>query len=377
MNLMHGYYKVGQKQFAYKIMALIEASKTNESVEWIFHDNVWDHAFKTIKPNLNLDQLYKQRAQQLRDQYDYLICSYSGGSDSWTIVNTFLKHNIFLDEIYIRWPMKAIKGSKIIYTPNTNDRSAANSLSEWDFVIEKDIEIFKEKSPKTKITIYDWTEDVNSEILESEFFVTNHFLSLWNIKRFVTQGNLETKMLDSGKKVGVIFGIDKPILKYYNNGLHMNFIDHMVALAFSDGWKESKVEYFYWTPDMPEIVVSQCKKIFDWIKSKPAALEIIKKSNTWLNDRLYNDMIKSICFPEYDLNKFQVDKPTSILYSEKEEWAFKLPEYERAIDKWKWHSDQYFKLINPNLLDVRDNVIHGLRPIRSRSYHVGDINIFS
>lgn len=373
MNPMHGYYKVGEQQFEYKVLALIEASKTNQNVEWIFHDNVWEHAFKTIKPNLNLDEVYRQRAQQLRDQYDYLICSYSGGSDSWNIVNTFLKHNIFLDEIYIRWPLKAVKGSRVVYTPNDKDITARNSLSEWDFVIEKDIEIFREKIPKTKITIYDWTEDINSEILESEFFVTNHFLSLWNIKRFVTQGNLETKMLDRGKKVGVMFGIDKPILKYYNNGLHMNFIDHMVALAFSGGWKESAVEYFYWTPDMPEVVVSQCANVVNFLKRNKLLLNVIKNANNWINDRYYNDMIKYICFPEYDRTKFQVNKPTSILYSEKEEWAFKLPEYKLAVDKWKWHSDQYFKLIDDRFLDKRKGVIHSLKAFKSKSYRICDI----
>ena len=370
---MHGYYQVGNKNFEHKLMALIEASNTKQNVKWIFHDQVWEHAFKTIKPNLNLDEVYRERAQQLRDKYDYLICSYSGGSDSWTIVNTFLKHNIFLDEIYIRWPLKAVKGSRVIYTPNTIDTTAANSLSEWDFVIEKDIEIFQKVMPKTKITIYDWTEDINKEILESEFFVTNHFLSVWNIKRFVTQGNLETKMLDKGRKVGVIFGIDKPILKYHNNALYMNFLDHMVALAFSDGWKESSVEYFYWSPDMPKIIISQCAKIVNHLKQNKALLHIVKNSNSWINYRFYNDMIKYICFPEYDRNKFQVDKPSSILYSEKEEWAFNLPEYKLAVDKWKWHSDQYFKLIDDRFLDIRNGIIHSLIAFKSKSYHICDI----
>jgi hypothetical protein len=369
-NPIQGYYLVGNKRFDNKTMAFIVATSTKQQVKWIFHDDVWSKFSTDIPIHTPLKELYKRRAQQLRDKYDYLILSYSGGSDSWTILNTCIQNNIFIDELYIRWPLKAVKGSKLIYTPNTVDMSAANSLSEWDFVIEKDIEWVRKVSPKTKITIYDWTEDATTDLTEKEFYITNHFISLWNIKRFVTQGDLEKRMLDIGKKVGVIFGIDKPLISAEEDGCYMYFFDHAVGLAFADGWRESKVEYFYWTPDMPEIVVAQAQKVASEVMQKRELFNIIEESRKRLNLRYYNDLVKSICFPDYDLNKFQCDKPTSILYSEKEDWASSLPEYKRALESWTWHLNSYFRLIDPKFLDVRNGVVHSLKPLISRKYKI-------
>lgn len=367
---MQGYYLVGEQRFDNKTLAFIEATRTKQPIRWVFHDDVWA-AFPTTKPIFTpLKELYKRRAQQLRDKYDYLVLSYSGGSDSWTILNTFIENGLFIDELYIRWPLKAVKGSKLLYTPNNVDFTAANSLSEWDYVIEQDLEWVRKVSPHTKITIYDWTEDVASGITENDFFITNHFISLWNIKRFVTQGDLEKKMLDLGRRVGVIFGIDKPLIADEPDGCYMYFFDHAVGLAFSDGWRESQVEYFYWTPDMPEIVVAQAQHVARRVLRQPELFSVIRKSRSHLNLRYYNDLVKSICFPDYDLNKFQVDKPTSILYSEKENWAFQLPEYRRAIQNWTWHLDQYLRLIDPKFLDVRDGVVHSLKPMISRKYKI-------
>ena len=99
-NLVQGYYEVGNsfmargiKQFESKIDALVYATKSNDFVRWNFHDSIWKNSTNTI--NANLKYLYKLRAEQLRDNYDYLILNYSGGMDSWTILNTFLSNDIF------------------------------------------------------------------------------------------------------------------------------------------------------------------------------------------------------------------------------------------------------------------------------------------
>lgn len=59
-------------------------------------------AFDTVtwkEPTESFKELCKQRAQQLRASYDYIILSFSGGSDSTTVLNAFLDNNIHIDEI--------------------------------------------------------------------------------------------------------------------------------------------------------------------------------------------------------------------------------------------------------------------------------------
>jgi hypothetical protein len=53
----------------------------------------------TVEPLETFKDLCKEYAQYIRDNYDYVILYYSGGSDSTTILNTFLDNNIKIDEI--------------------------------------------------------------------------------------------------------------------------------------------------------------------------------------------------------------------------------------------------------------------------------------
>ena len=53
----------------------------------------------TVEPKESLDFLLAERAKQLRDRYDYIRFWYSSGSDSETVLQSFIKNNVFIDEI--------------------------------------------------------------------------------------------------------------------------------------------------------------------------------------------------------------------------------------------------------------------------------------
>lgn len=67
---------------------------------WLYYG---DDFYKTInwktEPPLSLDTLYKLRAEEIRDSYEHVILCLSGGIDSRTILETFYRNNIHLDEI--------------------------------------------------------------------------------------------------------------------------------------------------------------------------------------------------------------------------------------------------------------------------------------
>jgi hypothetical protein len=102
-----GIYKSNEKLFANKLEAILEANHSNTHVEWDYHNDVFDRYPWDVEPPVELEELYHQRALQLRDAYDHLVLMYSGGVDSWYILNTFIKHNIRLDEIYMYGPFEA------------------------------------------------------------------------------------------------------------------------------------------------------------------------------------------------------------------------------------------------------------------------------
>ena len=82
----YGCWIVGGMAFDHKMKALRYASETNNtSIEFYYHNNIWDQFDRKLLGKIPLTTLYKERAQQLRDTYDHLVLHYSGGSDSHNI----------------------------------------------------------------------------------------------------------------------------------------------------------------------------------------------------------------------------------------------------------------------------------------------------
>ena len=81
------------------------------------------------EPTESWKELKKQRAQHIRDNYDYVVLYFSGGSDSTTVLNSFYDNNIYIDEIvttvYDKFDSLCLSGKKhfqmyikIIYLEN-------------------------------------------------------------------------------------------------------------------------------------------------------------------------------------------------------------------------------------------------------------------
>ena len=89
-NETEGYWQVGDKKFSNKFYALLHATKTSQHIEYIYFDDVWKNFDRNLLGKIGLKELYRQRAQQLRDQYDYLILYFSGGADSYNVLCSFV-----------------------------------------------------------------------------------------------------------------------------------------------------------------------------------------------------------------------------------------------------------------------------------------------
>ena len=95
----HGYHLVeGIKTFS-KFEAWQLSKHDLSKIKFIFNEDKFNNIDTTIEPPEDIYELYRQRAMQLRNDYDYLVLIYSGGIDSHTILETFLENNIHLNEI--------------------------------------------------------------------------------------------------------------------------------------------------------------------------------------------------------------------------------------------------------------------------------------
>lgn len=361
-NYYGGYYQVGSEKFTNKILAAIKATETKKPMTWHFHDDI----FANVKPTgvSNLKELYKQRALQLREKYDYLILNYSGGSDSWTVLNTFLENNIKLDHIYVKWPMKAM--DKGLYTPNREDRSAYNFVSEWDFTLKKDLEWLSQAHPEIKIEIGDWLDKLNNNYFTDNLFgnaVNYSFMT--NLLRCHHGSDVERDLVDKGLKVGSIYGVDKPWVSIINNMCFFYFMDGATTTCPPRPENPHGTEYFYWSPDMPQIAVEQAYKVYQWHKNNKHMRHLIlemhinevereKAINIYLkNFEDSSDIVRSLIYPDWDFSKFQAFKPLPVPEHEgkqKDYWLESRPEVAAVKDAWRHHWRSYFDMIDPKYL---------------------------
>jgi len=337
MNTKYGCWIVGDKLFEKKAEALVYASKVNLSPKYYYYNNVWKNLDRTLLGKIPLEQLYKERAQQLRDKYDYLILYFSGGADSTNILMTYLNNNIKIDEVRVKWP-KALRDGKH-YTPNTQDRTIFNIWSEWDFVIKPFLDKLSVSHPEINITFVDQTETLTTKNVERAFETTNHARG----GLLLNFGN--SVITSKSSKVGHIFGFDKPTIALDdNNVVHMFFSDVTLNLLYSDaGYDPESKECFYWSPDMPILPMEmayQVSQYYNVNKDKRRFLytlvngEVTEQNHQFLKLKVQvqNNITKSVCYPNWDKNTFQAEKVTSITAYDKWHWFFYNPEYQDVVD---------------------------------------------
>lgn len=254
-----GHYKVGDKLYSNKFDAVMAAQQSNESVSWNFFDETLSKVNWAVEPEITLDNLYRIRAQQIRDQYDYIIVFCSGGSDSNNVIRTFLNNKIRVDEVMALAPMSGLSNWNFDRS-NTNED---NTISETKFALFPILSEIADIDPSIKITINDFFEDIVK--YKDEYWayqacgnivtvLTSHFTNVAKFKHI-------DDLLQSGKRVGLVYGTDKPNIKIAKNG-DISFILGDAGINYLNMPAEREHPnldrvLFYWTPDLPEIMVKQ------------------------------------------------------------------------------------------------------------------------
>jgi hypothetical protein len=362
LTAKQGYYQVDDKYYHCKINALLEASRTKKNVSWNFNYNIYSEQANRARLNVHLDILYRERARQLREQYDYLIIAFSGGADSDTVLKTFLDNNIKIDEVWVDWHHIAIEKSG--YKLNFS-KDPSNMPSEWFLVIKPELDKLRISHPEIKIRITDSVTDVYTPLdTKNSRSLVNDLSSVGgNIRR----NNLDhyVKSISNGKNVAVVMGMDK-LIPYSN--------EKEYGIIFSDGatcWKSSGfeqgdciLEYFYWSPDFPEIVTEQGHLVWDHLLVNPEFTKIrmaacVNGVDSTDRDKVFDNIIKKICYPKWDFSKHQVNKG-----------KFHAGTTYSYLHKWKNESlyqanesllTSYFNIIDDRFIDPHNTSVKELK----------------
>jgi hypothetical protein len=312
INIDTGYYTVGNTVFTSKVAALLEGTKQNIHVEWNFNNEFFDHVDWTVEPSEDIYELYKQRAQQLREKYDYLVLMYSGGSDSQTILDVCLENNIRIDEIVVIWANSLANA----HVPNASDYSWTNVLSEWDFNIKQRLQKLANDHPNIKITIHDWAESINTIKLADDFIADrNHNFTPYANTRWDLQTIPSIRdRIHRNENIGVVFGTDKPRICINNGAYRLYFLDVVTANgpSFSSAFYKHNVgfELFYWSKDSRKILAKQSHLLVKFFESMPQFKQYIQwPISNPAHRQFYETASRAIIYPKMDLRFFQVEKP--------------------------------------------------------------------
>jgi hypothetical protein len=338
-----GFYKVDNTVFFNKADALAFASVTKGSVYWNFNDDVFSAIDWSIPIETSLQELYKQRAQQLRDKYDFISLNFSGGVDSGNVLHSFIDNDIFLDEIIIYRP-KVLDN-----TYNTTDKRNVNLFSETEFAAIPHLrKVIKDN--RTIIRIVDMDVSMNNFLCNSALVDQYHTMNLYMPSGLAKLAmSLDDKiwnnLYSAGKNICHIHGIDKPMIRYdaINDTYFFQFGDVAVAAAastepdydtpLSDMITEHQFhELFYWTPDFPLLVIKQCQVVKENMRYSDWYKMMFGKSNRLKEDK-FTFMYPWIYPPQVIAlrDAFCVQKNGLDLYAGQHSWVYeRMPEYAKG-----------------------------------------------
>lgn len=337
-NPKHGFYHVGEKKIFGKVEALVEATKTGHFPEWQFNRAVFDNIAWANEPETDLRELYRLRALQLRDRYDWIRVEASGGGDSTTAIFSFLLNGIHLDEVVFRYPKT---GEKNVHNDPFNTK-AENTLSEWEFAAQPLLQWIANKFPAVKITVHDYSESMlEGEHDESWVYKTKDYFQPGHCFKHDNIGLIDHRRdADAGKRICVLYGIDKPKMCIRDGQWYVYFMDLQANHSNSVVYEYNNItnEYFYWTPDFPEIIHKQAHIIKTWFslpQNKHLQYLVRWPNHSIAHRTAYEQMVKPLIYPDYDPATFQTSKPTNSFYNEMDHWFYTNFKETRAYQVWQ------------------------------------------
>lgn len=353
-NYPQGYWESGHKKFINKYDALLHATRTKSNIRWNYFNDTWANFDRSQLGKFTLDELYKQRALQLRESYDYLILYFSGGADSFNVLRSFIDNGIKIDEVCVKWCNATLESNSKVYTPNISDPTAYNYLSEWDYAIKPVLEWLAATHPEIKIEIVDWFKDRKLIGTEEVFRLVNHWHDV-EVPSLASWSPSEEKLISQGKRVASIYGIDKPMVYFDDDKSYMFFGDGAVTMGTPNPINIYGTEYFYWSPKFPLLTFEMARHAIIEIQKNRYLSENSYRKETRGDVEHFNRShiiqqkeLRHILYSTWT-DRFQATKPLELDRKDKHHWIYNYKE----LAQFK---DSYRDMINLHTGQLRDDL---------------------
>jgi hypothetical protein len=147
-------------------------------------------------------------------------------------------------------------------------------------------------------------------------------------------------IINSGKKLCIVWGKDKPRVLKENGKFCVRFldlIDDAATVTSISGQSPYVDEFFYWSPSKPEIIIKQGHLIKNYLSvNDPSTLPFVsleksdlaytefKNQKYWLS----NHGIHKLIYPRWDISTWSFGKPPSIIVSLRDTWFYNISDVE-------------------------------------------------
>lgn len=265
-----GIYKVWQAgvlryQTPFKVEAIESVKNSGGNITWHFNDEVFSCFDWQKDISDSIQDLYRERAQFLRKKYAKIVIMYSGGYDSHNMLMSFLDNNIPVDGVCNFYNSFSHESDDVIneeWTMQTYPRVQQLKTQ------HPELNFFRIDTSLNSLNMIDWHADD------------------W---RYLGRGSLNPSSLGLSyihtllprayrtDDTVLLFGLEKPRLRFKDGRFIFNFVDTIIRPPFL---QDSKIEYFYWSPDCPQLVIKQAQLVkkywtgaTDQMKSLPSNLK--------------------------------------------------------------------------------------------------------
>lgn len=343
----YGKYYVNNKLFTTKREALFAAKGNKNLVQWRFNDDTYDRFDWTHDPFpfLSILDLYRMRAQEIRDTNDYVALMVSGGPDSVNMLEAFVHNGVKVDEVINVNSYHSTH--KVIGTVNNADYI-------HNFKPKLDA-LFKQFNFKPKVTLVDEID-----------YLQLHWKHMWAKGRedicwefggatsILPRGYMVVymphiwQMLQQGKKVALVIGSDKPCGVLINGKYAIQLSDlqesnyremaHEFDFVHFDFW-----HWFYNAPTTAPIVIKQAHILKNFVDANPGPefFENIQNSKTfrrahyWPSRHGYGhlkyNIFHKLIYPNWEASVVTPKPPDFIFRPEDVWWLKDLKVKEKSI----------------------------------------------
>ena len=356
------YYSEDGSSFTSKIKAVNYGLKNNQKIQFYYHDEIYSLVDWKTEPSESIDYYYKEQAQRIRDNYDYVILAYSGGYDSTNILETFHYNNIKLDKIIT---IGALSQDSVSGVDENHNGELYHNV--FPYLKELNLESITQVLDYTtyfsdinRFSIAKYNENWVDEI-GAWFSPHNWFWK--DIEQYIVPPEWKNK------RIALVFGKDKPSLFYdpksvvslqpVNSPPQLNsfcFRD-TPCMSYADTGTKGDIDRinFYWDPTYTNILVKQLHMI----------------------NKVYQVSMFSGYFPEIGIQTFSNIDTNTIVYNLKKKLMFKsgksktnLISLRDSYLKDKQNSDVY-TLYNKGMCTIHHSIgLNNIKPINSKFYGI-------